>query len=90
MSKVDAYVGGNDLTLTNLTGHPTVVLPAGFRKRGDVETPFSVTFTGKLFGESELLAVAHAFQQATTVHLRHPNMERLQQNGAREQKAKES
>lgn len=76
MSQVDAYVGGNDLTLTNLTGHPTAVLPVGFRKRGDVETPFSITFTGRLYGESELLAVAHAFQQATSAHLRRPNADR--------------
>jgi len=77
MSHVDAYVGGNDLTLTNLTGHPTVVMPAGFRTRKGIETPYSITFTGKLFGESELLAIAHAYQQATTAHLRHPNMDRL-------------
>src|SRR5262249_26214061 len=32
MTQVDLYVGGNDLLLTNLTGHPTVVLPNGFRK----------------------------------------------------------
>ena len=30
MTKVDLYVGGNDLMITNLTGHPTVVLPNGF------------------------------------------------------------
>ncbi len=31
MSGIDLYVGGNDLVLTNLTGHPTVVLPNGTR-----------------------------------------------------------
>ena len=30
MGQVDMYVGGNDLALTNLTGHPTVVIPNGF------------------------------------------------------------
>lgn len=77
MSKVDVYVsptfGGNNLLLTNLTGHPGVVLPNGFR--GDVGTPTSITFTGKLYGESELLAVAHAYQQATDFHLRRPDMQ---------------
>jgi Asp-tRNA(Asn)/Glu-tRNA(Gln) amidotransferase A subunit family amidase len=34
MEKVDVYVGGNDLLLTNLTGHPQVVLPNGFVRRG--------------------------------------------------------
>ena len=31
MSGIDLYVGGNDLLLANLTGHPTVVLPNGTR-----------------------------------------------------------
>jgi Asp-tRNA(Asn)/Glu-tRNA(Gln) amidotransferase A subunit family amidase len=72
MAAVDLYVGGNDLLLTNLTGHPTAVLPNGFRKANGVEVPTSITFTGRLYGESELLAVAHAYQQATGHHLRHP------------------
>jgi Asp-tRNA(Asn)/Glu-tRNA(Gln) amidotransferase A subunit family amidase len=72
MTAVDLYVGGNDLLLTNLTGHPTAVLPNGFRKRSGGESPSSITFTGRLYGETELLAVAHAFQQATGHHLRHP------------------
>ena len=72
MGQVDLYVGGNDLLLTNLTGHPTVVLPNGLRKSGEVELPSSITFTGKLYGETELLAVAHAYQQATGHHLKRP------------------
>jgi Asp-tRNA(Asn)/Glu-tRNA(Gln) amidotransferase A subunit family amidase len=78
MAGVDLYVGGNDLLLTNLTGHPTVVLPNGFRKAGGVELPTAITFTGRLYGESELLAVAHAYQQATGHHLKRPPMEKLQ------------
>jgi Asp-tRNA(Asn)/Glu-tRNA(Gln) amidotransferase A subunit family amidase len=79
MAQVDCYVlrDNNDLLLTNLTGHPTVVLPDGFTKRGDVETPNSILFTGRLYGETELLAVGHAYQQATGHHLRHPPMDRL-------------
>ncbi|MCP3977999.1 MAG: amidase [bacterium] len=72
--EVDAYVtpsyGGDNLLLTNLTGHPCVVLPNGFRS-GD-GTPTSITFNGKLHGESDLLALAHAYQQATDYHLRRP------------------
>jgi Asp-tRNA(Asn)/Glu-tRNA(Gln) amidotransferase A subunit family amidase len=70
--KIDLYVGGNDSLLTNLTGHPCVVLPSGFRKAGEKETPTAITFTGRLYGESELLGVAHAYQEATGVHLRRP------------------
>jgi hypothetical protein len=29
-------------------------------------------FVGKLFGEAKLLAVAKAYQDATSFHLRHP------------------
>lgn len=76
MSSVDVYVspsfGGNNLLLTNLTGHPAVVLPNGFRENG---VPRSITFTGRLYGETELLAVAHAYQQATDFHLRRPALD---------------
>jgi Asp-tRNA(Asn)/Glu-tRNA(Gln) amidotransferase A subunit family amidase len=77
MANVDAYVGGDDLTLTNLTGHPTVVIPAGDRRRSSTNQPGTITFTGKLFGETELLALAHAYQQATDAHLRRPPLEKL-------------
>jgi Asp-tRNA(Asn)/Glu-tRNA(Gln) amidotransferase A subunit family amidase len=84
MNDVDVYVApshqGNNLLLTNLTGHPCVVLPNGFTKEGlpvptsrDLAgTPTSISFIGKLFGEAELLAVAKAYQDATDFHLKHP------------------
>lgn len=75
--KVDLYVGGfMDLGITNLTGHPTAVLPNGFQKQGDVSTPVPIMFTGRLYGETELLAVAHAYQQATGHHLKRPPMDK--------------
>ncbi|HEY1379281.1 MAG TPA: amidase [Gemmataceae bacterium] len=80
MRDVDLYVGGNrdELLITNLTGHPTAALPHGTRKtKAGLETPTAVTFTGRLYGETELLAVAHAFQQATGQHLRRPPMDKL-------------
>ncbi|HUG66122.1 MAG TPA: amidase [Pirellulaceae bacterium] len=72
MSGIDCYVGGDDLAITNLTGHPTAVLPNGFDQKGVVRTPHAITFTGKLFGETNLLAVASAYQQATGFHREHP------------------
>jgi Asp-tRNA(Asn)/Glu-tRNA(Gln) amidotransferase A subunit family amidase len=70
---VDVWIspsfGGSNLLLTNLTGHPCVVLPNGFDEKG---CPTSITFMGKLFGEAELLAVAKAYQDATDFHLKHP------------------
>jgi len=74
MKDLDVYVapafGGTNLLLTNLTGHPQVVLPHGFRK-GD-GTPTSIVFTGKLFGEAEALAVAQAYQNATDFSKKRP------------------
>jgi Asp-tRNA(Asn)/Glu-tRNA(Gln) amidotransferase A subunit family amidase len=69
-----SYEGGN-LGLTNLTGHPAVVLPNGFRTSDG--TPTSINFVGKLFGETEVLAVAQAYQQATDFHLKRPPIERF-------------
>lgn len=61
--------GLQQLQATNLTGHPAVILPHGFRDDG---TPVSLTFLGRLFGEAELLRVAQAYQQATDFHTRRP------------------
>lgn len=77
MAGIDAYIGGDDLTLTNLTGHPTVVVPDGVREKGKNDQPGTVTFTGKLFGETDLLALARAYQQSTTAHLQRPPLEKL-------------
>ena len=82
--------GSDQLTITNLTGHPAVILPNGFRgpdapkfpfddpsdfqNAGGPDTPTSLTFLGKLYGEAELLAFARAYQEATGFHLKHPKM----------------
>ena len=63
--------GSNQLLATNLTGHPAVILPHGFREDG---TPVSLTFLGALFGEDKLLRVAHAYQRVTDFHLKHPKL----------------
>lgn len=64
MRQVDAYVGGDDLVLTNFTGHPTVVVPTGERKDSPSGQPSTISFTGRLFGEEELLALAWTFEKA--------------------------
>ena len=64
------YAGGN-LTLTNLTGHPCVVLPNGFTRQN---LPTSITFMGQLFEEGKMLAVAKAYQDATNWHRKHPSL----------------
>lgn len=75
MNQVDLYVspswGNNNLLLTNLSGHPLVVLPNGFSDNG---TPTSFTFVGNLFDEGKIIAVAKAFQDATEHHKKHPQL----------------
>jgi Asp-tRNA(Asn)/Glu-tRNA(Gln) amidotransferase A subunit family amidase len=61
--------GSDQLLLTNLTGHPCVVIPNGYRDDG---TPVSICFIGRLYGEAEALALAKAVQDTTDFHLRHP------------------
>ena len=61
---VDVYVTGtSDLTMTNLTGHPKVVLPFSFLESQGHRAPGTMTFTGRFFGETDLLGVAHRFQR---------------------------
>ncbi|MBI3006110.1 MAG: amidase [Ignavibacteriales bacterium] len=75
MKNFEVYVApsfGDNLLLTNLTGHPCVVLPNGFTTEG---TPTSITFTGQLFSEGKLLAVAKKYQDATDFHLKHPKLD---------------
>lgn len=75
MAEIDVYVapsfGGDNLLLTNLTGHPCVVLPNGFNDEG---SPRSISFIGGLFDEAVLLAVAKAYQDATGFHREHPEI----------------
>ena len=88
MDRIDVYVApafGEHLTLSNLTGHPAVVVPNGLasgtppqsgQPRGGPQTrspvPTSITFIGRLYDEATVLAVAKAYQDATDFHVKHP------------------
>ncbi|MCG8319066.1 MAG: amidase [Cytophagales bacterium] len=61
--------GGNQLLITNLTGHPCVVTPNGFNENG---SPASISFIGNLYDEAAILAVASMFQHATGFDEKHP------------------
>ena len=61
----------SQLVATNLTGHPAVIVPNGFRDDG---TPVSLTFLAGLFEEAKALVVARAYQEATGFHLKHPTV----------------
>ena len=76
MSAIDLYIAPSldspNLWLTNATGHPAVIAPNGWRENG---LPTTITFTGRLFDESTVLAAAIAYQEATEFHLAHPALE---------------
>jgi Asp-tRNA(Asn)/Glu-tRNA(Gln) amidotransferase A subunit family amidase len=80
MRKVDPFIRqfdiiiappetGVQLAITNLTGHPSVTLPVGYRAD---RTPGSISFIGQLYGEAKLLAFAKAFQDATPYNKQRP------------------
>lgn len=75
MSRWDVFVspapGSASLSVTNLTGHPAVVVPCGFI--GGL--PQAIMFTGGLYNETAPLRVALAFERATKWHTMHPKME---------------
>lgn len=78
MKDIDVLVApthGPLLTATNLTGHPTLVLPVGKSTRErDGGRPTMISLTGQLDGEGALLAVAEAWQQKTTWHRTRPEL----------------
>jgi Asp-tRNA(Asn)/Glu-tRNA(Gln) amidotransferase A subunit family amidase len=73
MNTVDVFVvpqlAESNLTLTNLTGQPTIGTPNGFTDAG---MPTGINFVGGVCREAELLAVAAAYQNATDYWKQHP------------------
>ena len=66
---VSPSFGGNQLLITNLTGHPCVVTPNGFTENG---SPTSISFIGNLYDEASILSVARSYQEATDFDEKHP------------------
>jgi aspartyl-tRNA(Asn)/glutamyl-tRNA(Gln) amidotransferase subunit A len=56
--------------MTNLTGHPAVVLKAGFVD----DMPDGIMVTGRLFDEGTILRIASAYENATPWKNRHPGL----------------
>lgn len=63
-------VGQSSLTVGNLTGYPVVITPCGFANG----LPQGLGFMGNLYDEATILAVAHAYEQATPWHTMHPEL----------------
>lgn len=61
--------GGDQLLMTNLTGHPCVVVPNGF---DDKNHPTSISFIGNLYDEATILSFAKEYQDNTNFDEMHP------------------
>ncbi len=75
MPEVDVIVSpqlaNNNLTLTNLTGQPSIGIVNGFTDEG---MPTGINFIGGVGKDAQLLAIAYQVQLATNFHHRHPEM----------------
>src|SRR5262245_3896731 len=69
LGDLDLFIGSNQL-LTNRTGHPVLSVPNGLSQGSTT----ALHLTGKLFGEPEMLLLAHAFQSKTEFHRQHPRL----------------
>ncbi|HEY3705307.1 MAG TPA: amidase family protein, partial [Terracidiphilus sp.] len=91
--KVDIIVAPTEstqLVVTNLTGHPALIVPNGFRGSdaphppkeddgnddniGGPGTPVSITFLAGLYHDAKLAAFGKAYQHATDFHKQHPKL----------------
>ena len=86
-----ARTNGVQLVVTNLTGHPALIVPNGLRgvdapeppKIDDGEsddiggpgTPVSLTFLAGHYQDAKLAAFGHAYQQATGFQKLHPKLD---------------
>jgi len=92
--KVDVVVAAtfsDQLVATNLTGHPALILPNGFRgadapKPADSDqsdnddiggpgTPLSITFLAGHYQDAKLCAFGRVYQDATSFHKLHPKLD---------------
>ncbi len=64
LAQVDVVLGGDDLLLTNLTGHPSVVVACGGETSRGIELPGVVKLTAGAYRESSLLHCGAALQAA--------------------------
>src|SRR5262249_51331462 len=55
----------------NICGYPCAGIPHGFTANG---RPTSITFIGRPYGETPMLVVAKAYQDATKWHQMHPTL----------------
>ena len=61
--------GGNQELMTNLTGHPALLIPNGFDKDN---MPTSITFIADWYNEADLLLLGSAYQKKAEFYKNHP------------------
>ncbi len=66
-SEVDVVLGGNDLLLTNLSGHPSIVVACGADEADGIKLPGVVKLTAAAYQEEKLLHVGNALQHALPI-----------------------
>lgn len=66
--EIDVLIGSH-LAATNFAGQPQLSIPYEFDNRG---MPKSVQLTGKLFGEADILLLAHGIQGLVDFHQQRP------------------
>ncbi|MDE0960928.1 MAG: amidase [Planctomycetota bacterium] len=75
LSGVDAYLAPagdfKALAVTNLTGHPSLVAPCGFKEN---QMPRAITFIGHPYDEARLVTLGSAWQRSTAYHLKRPTL----------------
>lgn len=64
LSDVDLVIGSNDLTLTNLTGHPSLIVQCGSETVQEKKVPGVIKLTASAYREDLLLHVGKAIQSA--------------------------
>ncbi|MGH9661011.1 MAG: amidase, partial [Bryobacteraceae bacterium] len=74
---VDVYLAGSGgagrhFNMANSAGYPALSVPNGFSEKG---TPGSLTLYARPFGDSALLALAKAYQDASGFHLVRPKLD---------------
>ncbi len=65
---------GRHFSMANTAGYPAISVPNGFLESG---SPAALTFYGQPFRETEVIALAKAWQDATGFHSKHPNLDGL-------------
>ena len=56
----------------SLAGTPAICLPSGYSPEG---LPYSIQFVGRRLSEPVLCRIAHAYEQTTSWHARHPTVD---------------